>query len=101
MMQPEASMDAEPTGRYEIRLKGAAPEALRHEFPSATVYTTRTETVLFPQVTQPADLDDLIDQLLSRGFVLTEVHELKAPDPTSEPPQNASSEEVQPDDHNL
>ena len=86
-------MDTEPTALYEIRFTGAAPETLRHEFPGATVSTTRAETVLFRQVEQPADLDELIDQLLSRGFVLTDVHEVKPPEISA----NASpSEEGQP-----
>lgn len=71
--------DPEPTALYEVRLKGTLPEPLRQEFPTATVSTTRTETVLFHRVEQPAELDELIDQLLSRGFVLTEVHEVPTP----------------------
>ena len=56
---------------------GATPGPLRREFPTATVSTTRTETVLFRRVEKPAELDELIDQLLSRGVVLTEVHEVR------------------------
>ena len=59
--------------------KGPTPEPLRREFPTATVSTTRTETVLFRRVEKPAELDELIDQLLSRGVVLTEVHEVRPP----------------------
>ena len=102
MTQPDVSRNPEPTARYEIRLQGVAPEALRIEFPTATVHTTRTETVLFPRVERPAELDDLIDQLLSRGFVLTEVHKLKAPRTMSfAQPSSGSSEKGQSDDDDL
>ncbi len=76
MTEQEASAGSEPTALYEIRLQRTPPEPLRREFPTATVSTTRTETVLFRRVEQPGELDELIDQLLSRGFVLTEVHEV-------------------------
>ena len=77
MTEGKESADREPTALYEIRLQGATPEPLRREFPTATVSTTRTETVLFRRVEKPAELDELIDQLLSRGVVLTEVHEVR------------------------
>jgi hypothetical protein len=93
MTQPEVSVESEPTALYEIRFKGAAPDAMQHEFPRATVFTTRTETILFRQVEQPADLDELIDQLLSRGFVLTEVHEVRPTGTSVVEPQGSSSEE--------
>ena len=79
MTERKVSADPEPTALYEIRLQGATPEPLRREFPTATVSTTRTETVLFRRVEKPAELDELIDQLLSRGVVLTEVHEVRPP----------------------
>ena len=77
MGEGKESADREPTALYEIRLRGTPPEPLRREFPTATVSTTRTETVLFWRVEKPAELDELIDQLLSRGVVLTEVHEVR------------------------
>ena len=79
MTEREVSADMEPTALYEIRLQGATPEPLQREFPTATVSTTRTETVLFRRIEKPAELDELIDQLLSRGVVLTEVHEVRSP----------------------
>ena len=79
MAEREVSAEPEPTALYEIRLQGTNPEPLRRAFPTASVYTTPTETVLFRQVEEPAELDELIDQLLSRGVVLTDVHEVKPP----------------------
>lgn len=73
------AVEGEPTAVYEIRLRAASPEPLRREFPTATVITTRTETVLFRRVEEPAELDALIADLLSMGLVLTEVHEFKLP----------------------
>jgi hypothetical protein len=84
MTDAEVSVDEEPTAVYEIRLRGVAPEPLRERFPTATVITTRTETVLFRQVEEPAELDDLIEKLVAMGLVLTEVHELLLP-PQAQP----------------
>jgi hypothetical protein len=86
----------EPTGHdattvYEIRLRGTSPEPLKRQFPMATVTTTRTETVLLRQVERPDDLDVLIEQLLSMGLVLTEVHELLPPSPRTTPTTGAES----------
>jgi hypothetical protein len=78
-MTDRQSFPDESSATYEIRLRGASPEPLRKKFPRATVLTTRTETVLFRRVEKPAELDALIEQLLSMGLVLTEVHELGVP----------------------
>jgi hypothetical protein len=66
----------ESSSTYEIRLRGEPPQALRRCFPTMTVFETRSETVLFRQIDDPAELDSLLDQLMSLGLVLTEVHEL-------------------------
>lgn len=79
MTERKVSADPEPTALYEIRLQGTPPEPLRREFPQAIVSTSRTETVLCRRVEKPAELDELIDQLLSRGVVLTDVHEVRPP----------------------
>ena len=99
MAEWETSADPEPTAVYEIRLKGIHPEPLRRAFPTATVYTTPTETVLFRRVEEPAELDELIDQLLSRGVVLTEVHQVnQAGTSTSRPLGSASERGLHDDD---
>jgi len=100
MTEQEAASGAEPTALYEIRLQSTPPEPLRREFPTATVSTTRTETVLFRRVEDPGELDDLIDQLLSRGFVLTEVHEV-LPSTSAVDPQHLHREEGTRDDDNV
>ena len=101
MTEREVSADLEPTALYEIRLQRTPPEPLRQEFPTATVYTTRTETVLFRRVEEPAELDELIDQLLSRGVVLTEVHEVGSPSTSAVRPPDSSSEGGLLDDDNV
>ena len=101
MTEQEAFADSDPTALYEIRLQGTSTDPLRQEFPTATVFTTRTETVLFPRVEHPAELDELIDHLLSRGFVLTEVHQVRSPDASAVGPRNSSSEEGLSDDENV
>jgi hypothetical protein len=93
MTEREVSGDSESSALYEIRLEGTSAEPLRREFPTATVSTTRTETVLVRQVEKPAELNELIDHLLSRGFVLTEVHQLEPPSTSAVEPQDPTSEE--------
>ena len=83
MTEPRASTYDEPTAVYEIRLRGALPEGLRRQFPTAVVLTTRTETVLLRRVEGPGELDELVAQLLSLGLVLNEVHEVPLPPPTA------------------
>jgi len=99
MTEQEASAGSEPTALYEIRLQRTPPEPLRREFPTATVSTTRTETVLFRRVEQPGELDELIDQLLSRGFVLTEVHEVSPITWAVDPAASSSGEGTFDDDN--
>jgi hypothetical protein len=101
MAEREVSADLEPTALYEIRLQRTPPEPLRREFPTATVYTTRTETVLFRRVEEPAELDELIDQILSRGVVLTEVHEVRPPSTSTMRSLGSSSEGGLLDDHHV
>lgn len=74
-MVREAST-ADQSATYEIRLRGTPTERLQQHFPSVAVFTTPTETVLFRRVEKPAELDSLLEQLLSLGLVLTEVHEV-------------------------
>jgi hypothetical protein len=82
--EPGEEPSEEPTALYEIRLQGAHVEPLRRQFPSATVFRTKAETVLFRPAAEPADLDALIDELLSMGLVLTEIHQLRVPQSAGE-----------------
>ncbi len=97
MMEGQSRPD-EPTATYEIRLRGTSAEPLHKQFPAATVFTTRTETVLFRSVEQPAELDALIEQLLSLGLVLTEVHELRLPQTSVVESDQPPGREEGPDD---
>jgi hypothetical protein len=75
MVYREPSQESVTT--YEIRLQGAPPPLTLHEqFPSIEMLTRRPETLLFRRVDDLAELDALLDQILSMGLVLTEVHEL-------------------------
>lgn len=98
MNEQEVTRDDEPTAIYEIRLQAASPEPLRRQFPTATVFTTRTETVLFRPVDEPAELDALIEHLLSMGLVLTQVHELRLPRSSPGGPHGAPRRAVVHDD---
>lgn len=80
-------MDDELTAVYEIRLQGASAAKLRRQFPTARVMTTRAETVLFREVERPAELDDLIAQLLALGLVLTEVQQVAQPSASAATPE--------------
>jgi hypothetical protein len=64
---------------YEIRLQGTPPQTLRRQFPTMKVCTGPPETLLFRHVEDAAKLDELLEQLLSMGLVLTEVHRLPVP----------------------
>ena len=64
---------------YEIRLQGTPPQELRRRFPTMKVCTGPPETLLFRRVEEAAKLDELLEQLLSMGLVLTEVHRLTGP----------------------
>ena len=64
---------------YEIRLQGTPPQELRRRFPTMRVCKGPLETLLFRHVDEPAKLDELLEQLLSMGLVLTEVHRLPGP----------------------
>lgn len=76
----------ESSATYEIRLLGGSVQALQRQFPSITAVMTRqAHTVLFRRVEAPAELDQLLDQLLSMGLVLAEVHEVPVI-PLSAPP---------------
>ena len=69
----------ESAATYEIRLQGTPTEPLQQRFPSATVVTTLTETVLYRRIEESSELDWLLEQLLSMGLVLTEVHQVPLP----------------------
>jgi hypothetical protein len=97
-MTDRQSQRDEPTATYEIRLRGTSAEPLRKQFPAATVFSTRTETVLLHIVERPAELDALIEKLLSMGLVLTEVHELPLPQTSVVDPARSAGSEGVPDD---
>ena len=62
-------------GTYEIHLNGSPPEPILARFPGIEVAKTPAQTVLTRQIDRCAELDALLDQLLSMGLILTEVHE--------------------------
>ena len=101
MTERQVSSDDEATATYEIRIRGASAEPLRKQFPAAAVFTTRQETVLFRRVEEPAELDELIDQLLSMGLVLTEVHEVQLPETSDSRPQQLTFNEGASDDQDV
>jgi hypothetical protein len=86
----------ESAATYEIRLQGTPTESLQERFPSATVFTTPTETVLYRQVEETSELDWLLEQLLSMGLVLTEVHEVPVALTSMPSPNTATSEKEEP-----
>ena len=83
----------ESSATYEIRLLGGSVQALQRQFPSITAVMTRqAHTVLFRRVEAPAELDQLLDQLLSMGLVLAEVHEVPVIPLSAPPPEPVTSE---------
>jgi hypothetical protein len=86
----DLSRRGESRAVYEIRLQGGSAAHLRRQFPTARVVTTRTETVLRREIEAPAELDDLVAQLLALGLTLVEVQQFAVPPPTA-PPQGGTS----------
>jgi hypothetical protein len=87
-MVSQGPPDEESPATYEIRLQGTSSVPLKERFPSATVITTPTETVLFRRIEATAELDTLLEQLLSLGLTLTEVHQVPLP---HTPPRDGSA----------
>src|SRR4029450_4235840 len=58
---------------YEITLRGAPPRALIARVPVITVLTEPPATVLFKQVTDPAEVDELTERLRTLGITPLEV----------------------------
>jgi hypothetical protein len=61
---------------YDIHLRSRPPESLRTRFPRARVETVPAQTALLGRVSEPDQLDDLLDKVRSVGLVLADVHRL-------------------------
>lgn len=59
---------------YEVVLDNMAPELLRTKFPELEVQVTGVQSLLRCSVSSPEQLDALLDQLVSLGLHLDEVH---------------------------
>ena len=59
---------------YEITLRGAPPRGLIDRFPAITVLTEPPATVLFKQISDPAEVDELTERLRTLGITPLEVH---------------------------
>jgi hypothetical protein len=60
---------------YEIRVRGEVPTSLREQFPAMSIYCSPLETVLYRDVTDLSELDELLEMLQSMGLVLSEIRE--------------------------
>lgn len=72
-------VEAEPSDEvatYEIRVRGEIPVGMRERLSSVRIHHSPTETVLFREVTDVAELDLLLERLQSLGLVLSELQEL-------------------------
>jgi hypothetical protein len=58
---------------YEITVCGAPPPDLTARFPAITLHTSPAATVLSKQISDPAEVDELTEQLRSLGIALLEV----------------------------
>jgi hypothetical protein len=61
---------------YEIRVEGEIPAAVREQFPEISIHHSPTETVLYRDITDLAELDLLLEKLQSTGLVLLEIREV-------------------------
>ncbi len=59
---------------YDVQLARRPPEELRSQFPSMTIRTTGAQTVLLERVTEPRQLDELLDKVFAMGLVLMDLH---------------------------
>ena len=71
-------MPSDDVATYEIRFRGEIPLSMRERLSTAKIHRTPTETVLYREVTDVAELDLLLDQLQSMGLVLSELQESHA-----------------------
>jgi hypothetical protein len=58
---------------YEIILRGAPPRALIARLPAITVLTEPPATVLFKQISDPAEVDELTERMRTVGITPLEV----------------------------
>jgi hypothetical protein len=58
---------------YEITLRGTPPANLAPRFPSMTLYSAPTATVLSRRVVDPREIDELVQKLRSLGITPLEV----------------------------
>ena len=58
---------------YEIILRGVPPRALIARLPAITVLTEPPATVLFKQISDPAEVDELTERLRTVGITPLEV----------------------------
>ena len=58
---------------YEITLRGAPPRGVTDRFPAITVSTEPPATVLFKQISDPAEVDELTERLRTLGITPLEV----------------------------
>jgi hypothetical protein len=64
---------------YAIQLERRPPASLRSRFPSMKVRLAGAQTVLRREVSDPVQLDALLQDLRSVGLVLTDAHRLTSP----------------------
>ncbi|MDN5761972.1 MAG: hypothetical protein L0H41_06615 [Microlunatus sp.] len=76
---------------YEIRVRGEIPDLLRVRHPLIETVTCRTETVLYRDVSDPAELDLLLEQVQSWGLVLCSLRASPLPADLLAPPRSSTT----------
>ena len=77
---------------YEIRIRGELPPSLRERLSALMVHQGETETVLYREVADMAELDLLLDQLQSLGLTLSEL-QVSSPRSSDAPTSSPGSKE--------
>ena len=72
MVDPPREPDS---ATYEIRIRGDIPPELQQQIPGRMVGSSPTETVLYRDVRDLAELDLLLEQLQSMGLLLCELRQ--------------------------
>ncbi len=75
--RPEAANVPEPL--YDVLLGSRPPESLRRSFPTMSIRLTGAQTALRRRVSEPRQLDALLEKLCSLGVQLLDIHRLPGP----------------------
>ena len=78
-MQHGAESETVTKPLYDVVLASRPPESLREKFPTMSIRVTAAQTALRRRVSEPRQLDALLENLCALGVRLLDVHRLPGP----------------------